>query len=101
MLCVEHVRASAAGTTITLDHEKGTRIEGTAHSVTFPPGAVPQLEELLAKWEDVRGALPVGRCYFAFRHEQGSFPSSQIDAWLQLVISHLGSQLTPGEVVWP
>ena len=31
------VRASAAGVSVTLDHEKGKRVDGTARVITFPP----------------------------------------------------------------
>ena len=86
---------------MTLDHEKGKRVEGTARVITFPPGAVPGLDELLSRWEDVRG--PVERAteatsYFAFAHERRAvFPSTQIDAWLKLVLDHLGESPPAGE----
>jgi hypothetical protein len=96
-LCAEHVRRSDAGLTVSLDHEKGKRVEGTARTLTIPPSAIPGLEALLSRWESLRGDVPDGRCYFAFRHERAAFPSSQIDAWLQLVLSHLGVQPPDGE----
>ena len=99
-LGVSHVRRSAAGITVTLDHEKGKRVEGTARTITFPPGAVPGLEELLARWEMLRdaGGEPSGaRCYFAFAHERAHFPSTQIDAWLEESLAHLGASPPPGE----
>ena len=97
-LCVEHVRRSAAGLTVTLDHEKGKRVEGSARTLTFPPGAIPCLDTLLDKWESVRGDVPDGRCYFAYAHEKRvSFPSTQVDTWVQLCLSHLGLEPPAGE----
>ena len=68
-LCVSHVRAGAGGVTVTLDHEKGKRVDGTARTLTFPPGSIPGLEELLHRWETLRdtdGRCSDGRCYLAF-----------------------------------
>ena len=96
-LCASHVRRGAAGLTFTLDHEKGKRVESTARTVTFSPGAIPGLDELLDRWERVRGDVPDGRCYFAFQHERARFPSTQIDTWVQLVLSHFDLQPPAGE----
>ena len=96
-LCEAHVRRSAAGITVTLDHEKGKRVAGVARVLTFSPGAIPGLEELLDLWEDVRGPVPDGHCYFAFARESASFPATQIDTWLQQVLSHFGVQPPAGE----
>jgi hypothetical protein len=97
-LCVSNVRRSAAGLTVTLDHEKGKRVEGTAHTVTLPPGAVPGLDELLARWESLRGPhCPSSSCYFAFRHERASFPSTQIDTWLEECLAQLAAAPPAGE----
>lgn len=99
-LGVSHVRRSAAGITVTLDHEKGKRVAGVARTVTFPPGAVPGLEELLSRWEMVRdaGGEPSGeRCYFAFADERGRFPTTQIDTWLDECLAHLGARPPAGE----
>ena len=101
-LRVGDVRGSAAGISVTLDHEKGKRVDGTARVITFPPGAVPGLEQLLAMWEELRG--PTDRAgpdasYFAFAHERRrQFPSTQIDTWLQLILDHLGERPPAGEV---
>ena len=95
------VRCSSAGISVTLDHEKGKRVEGTARVITFPPGAVPGLERLLAMWEELRGALeraPVASSYFAFAHERRVvLPSTQIDTWLTLILDHLGERPPAGE----
>ena len=96
-LCVEHVRRSAAGTTFTLDHEKGKRVEGTARTLTIPPGAIPGLEELLERWEITRGELRPGQCYFALPGEKLRFPPSQIDTWLSNSLAHLDVQPPAGE----
>lgn len=91
------VRRSAAGVTITLDEEKGKRVDGVARVITFPPGAVPGLEALLAKWEAVRGETQASS-YFAFAHERRTvLPASQIDDWLGEVLGHLGESAPAGE----
>jgi hypothetical protein len=95
------VRRSVAGVSFTLDHEKGKRVDGVARVITLPPGAVPGLEQLLALWEDVRGPMEqaVGTTsYFAFPHERAMvLRASQIDAWLQLILDHLGEHAPTGE----
>ena len=91
------VRVSAAGITVTLDHEKGKRVDGVARTITFPPGTIPGLEALLAKWEALRGAT-TAQSYFAFAHERrAAFPSTQIDTWLQLILGHLGERPPAGD----
>ena len=92
-----HVRRSAAGITVTLDHEKGKRVEGTARTLTFAPDAIPGLEPLLERWEALRGAIRADRCYFAFAAERRAFPASQIDAWLGVCLAHLGASPPAGE----
>ena len=96
-LCVEHLRRSAAGLTVTLDHEKGKRVEGTARTLTIPPDAIPGLEELLARWESIRGDLIPGQCYFALQGERLRFPPSQIDTWLSNSLAHLDVKPPAGE----
>ena len=102
-LCVGHVRPSAAGLTVTLDHEKGKRVEGTARTVTLPPGAVPGLEELLARWEELRdsgvcGQTDAARCYFALPGERARFAPSQVDAWLEECLTPLAVSPPAGEL---
>ena len=99
-LRVEHVRAGAGGITVTLDHEKGKRVEGTARTITFPPGAIPGLEVLLRRWEvlrDAGGRCAAGRCYFAFADERASFPATAIDTWLGECLAQLGAAPPAGE----
>ena len=97
-LRVGDVRRSAAGITVTLDHEKGKRVEGTARTITFPPDAIPGLEPLLARWEALRGETSAESPYLAFAHERRqTFPSTRMDAWLQLILGHLGEQAPEGE----
>ena len=97
------VRTSAAGITITLDYEKGKRVKGVARTITIPPGAVPGLEELLAKWErlfELRDAFAVRAdkpSYFNLPHERKAFRDSQIDSWLGLILGHLNVQPPAGE----
>lgn len=95
------VRTSAAGITITLDQEKGKRVQGVARTITIPPGAVPGLEELLAKWERLRHAIAgkeaaIAPSYFSLSLAE-KFDSRQIDAWLQLILDHLGEAPPAGE----
>ena len=59
------------------------------------PGAVPGLEELLARWEALRGDMRRARdgvSYFSFAHERRAFESTQVDVWLRLILDHLGEQ---------
>ena len=96
-LRVGDVRRSAAGVTVTLDNEKGKRVDGVARTITFPPGAVPGLEELLSMWEALRGASSAS-CYFAFPHEQRStWEPSAVDGWLGSILGHLGESPPEGE----
>jgi hypothetical protein len=81
---------------VTLDYEKGKRVEGVARTITFPPGAIPGLAELLGRWEAVRG-WSASPSYFGFDCDRRAFASSQIDAWLQLILGHLGEQPPAGE----
>ena len=99
-LCVSHMRAGAGGITVTLDHEKGKRVDGTARTITFPPGSIPGLEELLRRWESLRdadGKCSDGRCYFAFNSERARFPSTAIDTWLSECLAQLGAAPPAGE----
>ena len=97
-LLASHVRMSAAGVTVTLDHEKGRRLAGVARTITFPPNAVEGLDALLEIWEDVRGDISPSHGYFAFADERRALPSSQIDAWLGEILAHLGASPPAGEV---
>lgn len=92
------VRRSAAGISITLDREKGKRIRGVARVITLPPGAVPGLEQLLSRWEALRGGVADDAPYLAFDGER-SLPSTQIDTWLQRVLGHLGER-PPASESW-
>ena len=75
----------------------------TCAALTFPPGAVPGLEELLAKWERVwalrdtfaeRADCP---SYFSLPHERAALRADQIDAWLGSILGHLGEHAPAGE----
>ena len=68
-----------------------------ARVLTFASGAIPGLQELLGRWESLRGAVGAAHSYFALAGERGQFPSSQIDAWLQLILGHLGEHPPDGE----
>ena len=99
----QDVRGSAAGITVTLDQEKGKRVAGVARTITFPPGAVPGLEELLTKWERVFAlrdgfAMQADKpSYFNLPHERRGFAADQIDDWLERVLGHLGERPPAGE----
>jgi len=94
-----HVRRSAAGVTVTLATEKGKDTDDSARTLTLPPGCVPGLEQLLDSWERVRGPVVAAKdSYYAFAAEsKRTFPSTQIDTWVSLVLKHLGAQPPEGE----
>jgi hypothetical protein len=95
------VRRSDAGITLSLAREKGKAAQRWARSITVPPGAVPGLEELLYKWEEVRGdASGETASYFAFDFEteaRSGFTSRALDTWLQLILSELNLRPPDGE----
>ena len=82
---------------VTLAHEKGKTQRARARLLTIPAGSVPGLDELLAKWEQHRGVARKGDSYYALPEERHSardrparFRSTQIDAWLQLLLERFG-----------
>ena len=103
-LCVSHMRAGAGGITVTLDHEKGKRVDGTARTITFAPGSIPGLEELLRRWS--RCATPM----VSAPTDVATLPSmaSEHVFRLQLLIhglareclAQLGAAPPAGEVEW-
>ena len=94
-----HVRRSEVGVTITLDREKGKRTRTRARTFTIPPGAIPGLEELLAKWESFRGEVPSDVSYWRLPGERARrFPPSAIDGWLRAILDHLDARPPPGEL---
>ena len=108
-LLAKHVRRGPAGELlITLDHEKGKAKRARARLLTIPAGAVPGLDELLVKWEELRGGSAGGasgeHSYYALpserlraRGQPARFRSPQIDSWLQLVLRHFGVAPPAGE----
>jgi len=89
---------------ITLAHEKGKAQRARARLLTIPAGSVPGLDELLAKWEQHRGVARKGDSYYALPEERRSardrparFRSTQIDAWLQLLLERFGVRPPEGE----
>ena len=83
-----------------LEHEKGRGRDPRARSITIPPGAVPGLEELLAKWERCRGAVESGASYYRLPGESASrLPSSAVDTWLRLVLAHF-DMAPPAHEAW-
>ena len=94
------VRPSAAGLTLSLEREKGKAARKWARSITLPPGAVAGLDELLEKWERVRGEASPSRPYFSYDFEDvpaAGWPASRLDDWLQLVLGRLDLQPPEGE----
>ena len=58
-------------------------------------GAI-DLERLLRRWESVRGPVPPGASYYSFPGHREP-PSTQVDAWLKVVLDHLGAKAPEGE----
>ena len=98
LLCVKDVRRSAAGVTVTLAKEKGKKTAWDARTITLPPGAIPGLEELLAKWEDFRGPRTAGDCYYALPSERARPRATAIDTWLREILAHLDYEPPAGEL---
>ena len=57
---------------------------------------MPNLTALLDRWEAVRGKVPDDVSYFALPGQR-DFPSTQVDAWLKVVLDHLGAKPPAGE----
>lgn len=101
----KHVRRGPQGELlITLDHEKGKAKRARARLLTIPPGSIPGLDELLAKWLDFRGELRDDDCFYALPFEVAlagtrcvHYTSSQVDKWLQLVLARLDVAPPAGE----
>ena len=104
LLC-KHVRRGPDGSLlITLDHEKGKAKRKHSRLLTVPAGAVPGLDQLLFKWERLRGTARDDDSYYALASERAAagprstrWRSTQIDAWLQLVLEHMGVSPPAGE----
>ena len=91
------VRPSAAGLHVTLAKEKTRHCESVSRVLTLNVDAIPRLGELLARWEAVRGDVADDASYYALAG-QVSFPATQIDDWLKMVLSHLGIAAPRGEL---
>ena len=95
-----HVTRSVAGVTVQLEHEKGKGKRGRARAITLPPGAVPGLEPLLAKWERFRGDVADDASYYLLPGERArALPSSQIDNWLRVVLAYFNMR-PPANESW-
>ena len=46
---------------------------------------------MLQRWEAVRGVVPDASSYYALPGQR-DFPATQVDAWLHVVLDHLGDQ---------
>lgn len=91
------VRRSAAGVTITLRSEKGKDAHAQARTLTLPPGAFPELTELLDRWEFVRGYTSDTHSFYSLRGERRTWPSTQVDTWLRECLAHLSVAPPAGE----
>ena len=95
------VRRSAAGTSFTLQYEKGKRHQKEARAIPLPPTAIAGFDELLLKWEGYRGAVRPTDSYFRLPavdgHKRRTFNSDQIDAWLRDTLGHLDAKAPDGE----
>ena len=65
--------------------------------LTLDVDRIEGLADLLAKWERVRGGVPGSYSYYALPGQR-SFSPNQVDAWLKLVLDHLGAKAPEGEV---
>lgn len=102
-LRVQDVRRSVAGITVTLNHEKGKRQLKWGRTITIPPGSVPGLEDLLAKWESCRGDdLKPEEGYYAlpWAERKRTFPASAINNWLAEALAQLDDVAPPKGDVW-
>ena len=64
--------------------------------LTLDTSRIPGLDDLLLRWEAVRGDVPNDASYYALPGQRG-FPATQVDAWLKLVLDHLGAAAPAGE----
>ena len=99
-LLAKHVTRSIAGITVQLEHEKGRGRDARARAITLPPGAVPGLEALLAKWEKFRGAVDADASYYLLPGERSrALPSTSVDEWLRLTLEYFGLR-PPAQQSW-
>ena len=97
LLCRD-VQRNVCGLTISLRREKGKGTRAHARAITLPPHAIPELHELLARWETLRGASPDGRSFYSLPGERKTWQSSQVDSWLRECLALLGVSPPAGEL---
>ena len=90
------MRFSAAGLHVTLGKEKTQHVATVSRVLTLDVSRIPDLERLLRRWESVRGPVPPGASYYSFPGQREP-PSTQVDAWLKVVLDHLGAKAPEGE----
>ena len=90
------VRRSDAGLHVTLGKEKTRHAASVSRVLTLDTSRIPGLDDLLLRWEAVRGDVPNDASYYALPGQRG-FPATQVDAWLKLVLDHLGAAAPAGE----
>ena len=56
-----------------------------------------ELDELLAKWEHVRGKVGARESYYTLPEDRARPPSTAIDSWLQECLDFLGVEAPLGE----
>jgi hypothetical protein len=78
--------------------EKGKSQRAHSRVIRVPRGAVPAVERLLHRWESFRGRRGPADSYYALPGEEGRCPRPQVlDAWMQLVLDHLGERAPLGQ----
>jgi hypothetical protein len=99
-LLAKHVRRSEGGLHIALESEKGKATRARSRTITLPPGSVPVLERLLAKWEAFRGDADGGSSYYLLpgERQRGAFAARMVDEWLRQILAHLGVEPPAGEL---
>ena len=90
------VRRSDAGLHVTLGKEKTRHCASVSRVLTLDMSRIPGLDALLRRWESVRGAVHDGASYYTLPGQR-NFPAHQVDAWLRVVLDHLGAQAPAGE----
>ena len=95
-LRVQDVRRSDAGLHVTLAKEKTRHSAAVSRVVTLDSERIPGLDQLLRRWETVRGKGQERRSYYALPGQR-SFPATQVDKWFKKVLDHLGASPPAGE----
>ena len=97
-LRAKDVRWSEGGLHVTLAKEKTRYSKAVSRVVTL--GEVDGLRELLTLWERVRGPVAADASYYSLggMDQPRSFPSTQVNLWLKVLLDHFGVAAPSGEV---